>query len=92
MRQQFDPRRLEEAAKQRAEAAVQAAAEFSLAAALEAQPVAPDSTDEPTARAPVCPALAGKARQALTCSAPRRSSKRDAGRTTWRKRTNFRST
>jgi hypothetical protein len=49
MRQQFDPRRLEEAAKQRAESAVQAAAEFSLAAALEAQPAAPDAADEPAA-------------------------------------------
>ena len=55
MRQQFDPRRLEEAAKQRAEAAVQAAAEFSPAAALvEAQPAATDTADEPTARAQLC--------------------------------------
>ena len=52
MRQQFDPRRLEEAAKQRAESAVQAAAEFSLDAALaETTPTAPDTADEPAARA-----------------------------------------
>ena len=50
MRQQFDPRRLEEAAKQRTEAAVQAAAEFSLAAALEPQPSAPDAADAPVVR------------------------------------------
>jgi hypothetical protein len=50
MRQQFDPRRLEEAAKQRTEAAAQAAADFSLAAALEAQPSAPDAADAPAVR------------------------------------------
>ena len=73
MRQQFDPRRLEEAAKLRAEAAVQAAAEFSLAAALAETQPAPDTADEPTARARPYFGLRsrGQASSALTRSAPK---------------------
>jgi uncharacterized membrane protein len=92
MRQQFDPRRLEEAAKLRAEAAVQAAAEFSLAAALaETQPAAPGTADEPTARTRPCCGFGsrGQASSALTRCVLRRLSKHDAGRTTWRKRIGF---
>ena len=92
MRQQFDPRRLEEAAKMRAEAAVQAAAEFSLAAALaETQPAAPGTADEPTARTRPCCGFGsrGQASSALTRCVLRRLSKHDAGRTTWRKRIGF---
>jgi hypothetical protein len=73
------------------QAAVQAAAEFSLAAALEPQPSAPDAADAPAVRlAAAATARRHPPRKADGLLRLRLRSRRNAGRTTWRTHTRCR--